>query len=247
MRILTIDIETLPHLVWAWGLHDQNISLNQIDEAGTIACFAAKWHGEKAVEFASVHEGTERAMLRKAHDLLSEADAVVGWNSASFDIKWLQGQFVKHKLPPPRPFKQIDLLRTARSKFKAASNKLDYWARFLGIGAKEQTGGFDLWKACMAGDEKAWKTMRRYNIQDVRLTEQVYDRLRPWVTNHPNIGVIDGAHCCPKCSSEKLQYRGHYVTRHKRYPQLQCRSCFAWLYLVSGQLQAGVQKLREAA
>lgn len=249
MKILTIDIETLPHEAYVWGLHDQHIALNQLKTPGTIACFAAKWFGEKKIQFAGINELTERQMLQRAHDLLSEADAVVGWNSASFDIKWLQGQFIKHRFAPPQPFKQIDLLKTARAKFRVASNKLDYWAGFLGLGHKEQTGGFDLWKACMAGDEKAWKTMRRYNIQDVRLTEQVYERLRPWIVSHPNIGVIDQHHCCPKCGGTKFQHRGQYTTRHQNYPQLQCRTtgCFTWLYLIRGELVAGVQKLREAA
>ncbi len=247
MRLLTIDLETLPHEVYAWGLHDQHIAINQIKTPGRIACFAAKWLGEKGVIYAADHEGTERQMLVKAHALLSEADAVIGWNSASFDVKWLQGQFIKHGLPPPIPFKQIDLLRTARGKFKVASNKLDYWAQFLGIGRKESTGGFDLWRGYMAGDEKARRAMRKYNIQDTRLTEQVYLKLRPWITNHPNVGVFDGSHCCPVCASQKIQSRGFYVTRSRRYAQAQCRSCFAWLYLVNGMLQEGVQRLRSAA
>jgi hypothetical protein len=112
-----------------------------------------------------------------------------------------------------------------------------------------QTGGFDLWKDCMAGDEKAWRKMRRYNIGDTVLTEKVYDVLRPYVKNHPNIGVFEGRPCCPKCGGEKVQARGHYVTREKSYPQFQCRTqgCFAWLYLVGGKLQEGMQRLRSAA
>ena len=246
MKILTVDIETFPHEVYAWGLHDQNISLNQIKKPGTVACFAAKFLGEKTVHFSSVHAGTEKAMIRKAHDLLSEADVAVGWNSTAFDVKWLQGQMVKHGLPPPKPFKQIDLLRTARGKFRLASNKLDYVAQFLGLGCKEQTGGFQLWRDCMAGDDKAWKKMEKYNIQDVRLTEAVYLKLRPWIVNHPNIGTYDGEHCCPSCGGDKIQSRGYYVTRHRKYPQAQCRGCFAWLYLVKGTFQKGVQGLRAA-
>jgi hypothetical protein len=247
MKILTIDIETFPHEAWVWGLHDQHIALNQIKKAGTIACFAAKWLDKKGVEFASAQEGTERQMLIKARDLLCEADAVIGWNSQSFDIKWIQGQLIKHRIAPPSPVKHIDLLRTGRGKFKVASNKLDYWAQFLGIGRKAHTGGFDLWRECMAGDEKAWAKMRRYNVQDVLLTEEVYGVFRPWITNHPNVGVFEGSHCCPVCASQKIQARGHYVTRSRSYPQAQCRSCFAWLYLVNGLLQEGVQKFRSAA
>lgn len=247
MKLLTLDIETMPHEVYCWGLWDQNIGLNQIKKAGTVGCWAAKWHGEKRVHFASVHEGTERAMLRGIHDLMSEADAVIGWNSAAFDVKWLQAQFIKNRLPPPQPFKQIDLLRTWRQQFKTASNKLDYAAQFLGIGQKVKTGGFDLWRDCIEGDERAWRKMRRYNIADVRLTESVYDEIRPWIKNHPNAGVFEGRECCPKCASEKVQSRGEYVTREKRYPQFQCRNCFAWLYRVGNALQEGVQTLRAAA
>lgn len=249
MRLLTIDIETLPHEVYAWGLHDQNVAINQIVKPGIVACWAAKWHGERKVHFASIHEGGEKAMLRQAHALISEADAVIGWNSASFDVKWLKGQFLKVRLPPLRPFKQIDLLRTARGEFRLASNKLDYWAQFLGIGQKVKTGGFDLWRDCMAGDDAAWRKMRRYNIGDTILTEKVYDILRPYIKNHPNVGVFEGRQCCPKCGGTHLQSRGEYVTRERSYPQFQCRNreCLTWLYQVSGKLQEGVQRLRSAA
>jgi hypothetical protein len=249
MKLLTIDIETFPHLSYTWGLYDQNIALNQLKKSGVVACWAAKWHGEKKVHFDSVHTSTPRAMFKGISELFSEADAVIGWNSAAFDVKWLQAGILLHNLPPPQPFKQIDLLRTWRQQFKTASNKLDYAAQYLGIGRKVQTGGFDLWRDCMDGCDKAWAKMRRYNIADVRLTEAVYDRIRPWIKNHPNVGVFDGRHCCPKCGGDKLQSRGHYVTRDRRYPQFQCRTpgCFAWLYHVAGGLQEGVQRMRAAA
>lgn len=235
MKLLVLDIETYPNTVYTWGLFDQNVALNQIVEPGGILSFAAKWVGDKAVTFASVHDTTERGMLKEAHRLLSEADAVIGWNSAAFDIKWLQGQFMKHGMAPPEPFKQIDLLRTVRQQAKFASNKLDHVAQYLGIGSKAQTGGFELWKACMAGDDKAWRTMRKYNIQDVRLTEEVYLKLRPWVKNHPNISAYSGEECCPKCGGHKHQRRGTFETATRNYAKYQCVTrlptggvCGAW-------------------
>ena len=39
--------------------------------------------------------------------------------------------------------------------------------------------GHELWLKCMAGNANAWKVMKRYNIQDVRVTEKLYDKLRP--------------------------------------------------------------------
>lgn len=246
IRLLTIDIETLPHEAWVWGLHDQNVGLSQLKKAGFIASFAAKFHGERRVYHADIHDG-EKAMLRQAHELLCEADAVIGYNSQKFDVRWFKGQFAKFKMQPISPVKHIDLLRTVRSEFYLPSYKLEYVARFFGVGAKVPTGGFELWKDFMAGCPKARAKMRRYNIGDTKVTEALYDELLPWIKNHPNIGVFEGRECCPKCGGKRVQSRGEYVTREKSYPQYQCRSCFTWLYMVAGKLQEGVQRLRAAA
>jgi DNA polymerase III epsilon subunit-like protein len=242
-----LDIETAPHKVYAWGLWDQRIALNQIVEPGYTLCYAAKWHGSREMLFDSVHNSKPEKMLKGVHALLDEADAVCHYNGERFDVPTLEGEFVKAGLPPPRPFKQIDLLKTCRRRFKFASNKLDYVSQVLGLGQKTAHKGMPLWHACMQGDEAAWRLMERYNRQDVRLLERLHDELRPWIKNYPNVGVFAGDRCCPKCGSHKLQRRGYYVTRNKSYPQSQCRSCFSWLYEVAGKLQAGIQTLREAA
>ena len=85
-RLLVIDIETRPLEVYCWGLHKQFIGVNQIKHPGGLLCFAARWVGEETSQFYSEWGGYER-MVRAAHRLLSEADAVVGWNSARFDVK----------------------------------------------------------------------------------------------------------------------------------------------------------------
>lgn len=232
-RILTIDIETFPHLLYGWGLHDQHFALNQVKEAGRMACFAAKWRGQRQTIFHSVHAGTERQMIRAAHDLFSQADMVVGWNSDSFDIKWINGVFIKHGLSPPAPYKKVDLLKSARFHARIASNKLACWAEYLGLGKKLDTGGFDLWRECMDGDEKAWRKMERYNRQDTLLTEKVYEKLAGmgWVKNQPNMQVITGAVCCtnPDCGSHRLQARGFTASITRRYQRWQCQDCGTWM------------------
>jgi DNA polymerase elongation subunit (family B) len=246
-RLLMLDIETAPHKVYAWGLYDQRIGLNQIVEPGYTLCYAAKWYGERGIMFDSVHQSTQAKMLKSVHKLLDEADAVCHYNGERFDVPTLEGEFAKHRMRPPSPFKHIDLLKTCRRRFKLASNKLDYVAQLFGLGQKTSHKGMPLWTACMNGEDTAWRTMERYNKQDVRLLEKLYEEIRPWVKNHPNFGAISGEHCCPLCESQKLQRRGYYVTRNKSYAQFQCRSCFAWLYEVSGKLQKGLQGMRQAA
>jgi len=227
MRLLMLDIETAPHLAAVWGLYDQNVSINQIIKPGYTLCWAAKWHGEDDVMFDSVLSGP-RKMVRGIHELLGEADAVCHYNGTKFDIPTLNKEFLLQKLDPPAPYKQIDLLWVARSRFRLASNKLDYVAQQLGLGSKVEHKGFDLWLECMAKKPEAWATMEKYNKHDVTLLERVYDRLLPWIKNHPNLSAYSGHAACPRCGSDKAQARGWAIANTLRYQRFQCKDCGTW-------------------
>ena len=67
-----------------------------------------------------------------------------------------------------------------KANFLFPSNKLDYVAQKLGVGAKVKHSGFKLWIKCMAGDKKAWAEMKKYQIQDVNLLVDLYYELLPW-------------------------------------------------------------------
>ena len=228
MKILVIDIETSPLIAPVWGLWENNVSYKHIQREGQILCYAAKWLGEKKVFFDSVHHSNERAMLKSAHALLSEADAVISFNGVNFDVKHLNAHFLLHKIKPPEPFKNIDLLKVAKGRFKFPSNKLDYIAKRLGIGQKTEHEGMELWLKCMAGNKTAWATMKRYNINDVILTETVYYKLLPWIQNHPNVNLFSDIDCCSNCGSGSLQSRGRAITSVGSYQRYQCLSCGAW-------------------
>ena len=47
----------------------------------------------------------------------------------------------------------------ARRNFMFNSNSLGDLGQTLGLGGKGDTGGFDTWLQCMAGDPKAWRRM----------------------------------------------------------------------------------------
>lgn len=227
VRILMLDIETAPHLVAAWGLFDQQIPIDRLLEPGYTLCWAAKWYGEKELMFSSILDG-KRKMVRGVHKLLEECDAVCHYNGTKFDIPTLNKEFLMQGLTPPAPYKQVDLLKTAKGRFRLASNKLDFVAGQLGLGSKVEHKGFDLWLECMAKKPEAWKTMEKYNKHDVVLLERVYERLKPWITTHPNMSAYAGERCCPKCGSEKSQARGWEVMKARRYKRYQCRDCGAW-------------------
>lgn len=180
MKILLLDIETTPMQVYAWGLWDQNISIDQIIKTTEMLCFGARWLGEKKVVFKSVHHDGKQAMLEELHKLMSEADLLVGWNSAAFDHKHINREFLEAGMVPPSPVKDLDLMSVTKANFLFPSNKLDYVAQKLGVGAKVKHSGFSLWIKCMEGDEKAWAEMKKYQIQDVNLLVDLYDKLLPW-------------------------------------------------------------------
>jgi DNA polymerase elongation subunit (family B) len=229
-RILVLDIETAPNLAYVWGLWDQRVGLNQLVEASSVLCFAAKWHGKPKVHYASDHHDGHAEMVKAAHALIDEADAIVHYNGRAFDLKHLRREFLLAGLGPTSPHKDIDLLTVVRSKFKFARNKLAHVSVELGLEGKAETGGFDLWRDCMAGDDKAWATMKRYNVQDVRLTEELYDKLVPWIDNHPHWALhatpqFEGDDCCQRCGSKDLMRRGHYRTNVGKYRLFQCKDC----------------------
>ena len=142
----------------------------------------------------------------------------------------LNQEFVNLGLPKPEPYKQIDMLRVARKQFRLPSNKLDYVARFLEVEGKLQHKGMSLWRDCMAGNKEAWAIMKAYNIQDVNLLEEVYDKLLPWIDGHPNVALYseDTEHACIKCGSHDLQKRGFQRTATMSYQRYQCNNCGAW-------------------
>jgi hypothetical protein len=171
-------------------------------------------------------------MVSLAHDLLDEADVVVHYNGARFDIPHLNREFINQDLTPPSPYKQVDLLRTVKRQFRFPSNKLDYVCQALDLGAKTHHTGHQLWVDCLTGDPDAWDLMQEYNEHDVVITEKLYLKLRPWITSHPTVALYeqdtDDVPTCPACGSVELERRGRAVTTVSTYQRYCCRDCGKW-------------------
>ena len=81
----------------------------------------------------------------------------------------------------------------------------------------------------MQGNKSAWNKMIQYNKQDVILLEAVYEKFKPYITNHPNLGLYQQKDfACPNCGSIHLQRRGFNRTKTNTYQRYQCQSCGAW-------------------
>jgi hypothetical protein len=124
---------------------------------------------------------------------------------------------------------EIDLLEVVKGNFRFISNKLQHVSTQLGLAGKVEHTGFELWKDCMAGDAKAWALMKKYNSGDVTLTEELYDRLRPWIRNHPHMGLYSGEEeVCSRCGSDDLERRGFTFTAVSKFQRFRCKGCGSW-------------------
>lgn len=239
MKLLAIDIETSPLLVWAWSLRQKYIPISNIVRPTRMMSFAAGWIGKRAVDFYSeqVDPGAsedDRAqqhalMVLEAHALLDEADAIVHWNGDHFDRPHLNREFRDHGLNPPAPYKQIDLMKVERRQFYDPSSKLAYATRALELEqGKIDNSGMPLWFACMDNDPAAWREMKRYNIRDVKALKEIYPIYLPWIEGHPNVALELGADVCTRCGSADYQHRGSRDTAVSSYPRMQCNACGGW-------------------
>jgi len=229
LKILLLDIETSPNVAHVWGLFKQNVSISQLQSSSYVMMWSAKWLGGNDMHFGSMHKSTAKKMLKPIHALLDEADAVIHYNGKSFDIPTLNKEFLLYGFRPPSPFKEVDLLLTARDRFRFPSNKLDYICKALNLGEKTKHAGHELWVRCLAGETAAWKEMEAYNRNDVVLLESLYNKLLPWIRNHPNRGTFDeGGNQCPNCGGHKLQRRGYARTQVNKFVRLQCTDCGTW-------------------
>jgi hypothetical protein len=233
MKILFLDLETSPNLAYVWGLWDQNIAITQLEASTEVICWGARWLGQEKVMFKSVHHHGKQAMLDELHKVMDEADVLIGWNSAAFDSKHIKREFIENGYLPPSPWIELDLMRVVRSQFKFPSNKLDYVAQKLGVGAKVKHSGFQLWLDCMAGIPKAWKEMKEYQIQDVNLLIDLYEVLLPWIKNHPHMGLDTGKpDSCRNCGSTEVSKWGYRYNASTKIQRYKCQWCGAY---VNGQ------------
>lgn len=201
-----------------------------------LLCFAARWGHEKRTRTWALPDyrgykrdrRNDKALCKDLFKLLDQADIVVAHNGDAFDIKKINSRLIVNGIGVPSTYKSFDTLKAARKAFKFDSNKLDNLGRYLGEGRKIPNTGAALWRGCVNGDEKSWRIMRRYNAQDVDLLVNVYERIKPWASTHPDMRVYDGRPGCPKCRSTDVQRRGFAVTAVHRYERLQCRACGGW-------------------
>ena len=231
---LLLDVECAPKLAYVWGMWKQNVSQDMLLEHSYLMSASVKILGSATTHYCEVRTEDDYRLTNWLIEWLDNADYVVAHNGRKFDIPLIKARALINGIEPPSPFKVIDTLEIARKEFLFTRNSLENLAIQLNCNLHKlkdrKFSGFSLWKECMEGNEEAWAEMKKYNIMDVDVLEEVYLKLRAWDSRHPNINVEDDETTtrCPKCSSDKLERRGFYTTNVGKYQRYQCRSCGGW-------------------
>lgn len=250
-KILTLDIETKPHLCYSFQTWNTNILPVQVLDPTRMICVAAKWHHEKKVQFFSEYErfapsylgeGWDREyyhldMVQQIHALMDEAHVVVTYNGDKFDLPHINREFHLAGLKPPSPYVSVDLYKVIKRNEIWMSHKLAYVTEQLRLSGKMDNSGWELWKGVLSEDpvvrHKAWLEMRRYCKRDVATTDELLVEAMPLITNMPHPSLFDeeidpGVVLCQNCESPNVQRRGYAVTKTRRYPRYQCQDCGKW-------------------
>lgn len=214
---LFFDIETSFNvgIFWRSG-YNLTIQPDDIIQERAIICVSWKWEGLDEVHHLQWDDNQcDKQLLKDFIKILNKADEIVAHNGDRFDIKWLRTRCLLHGIDMFPTYQTIDTLKQAKSQFNFNSNKLDYIAKFLGVGAKLKHEGMDMWKAIVfKKDAEALKRMVEYCDMDVIVLEKVYQKLAPYSKHKLNYAVLRGGEKfeCPECGTTHVRKRKTYTT-----------------------------------
>lgn len=231
-KILLYDIETAPNLAYVWGKYEQNVI--DFKEQRSLLSFSYKWVGQTEIHHSNRYkEETDENLVIRLATLLEAADIVVAHNGDQFDRKILKTRMLYWKMRPLKPNCSIDTKKVAKAYFSFNGNSLNDLCKYLKLGAKIPDMPFSVWTGCMEDDKKSWKIMKKYNNHDVHLLNKVYERVKPWIENHPTLkssprsnSGLNGS--CPNCQSTRVRRNGTRRTLKTLRIRLNCQSCGKW-------------------
>jgi DNA polymerase elongation subunit (family B) len=241
---LFFDIETGPIPVWVWDLNSKSnahISHKNIIKGVPwgIICICWKWAGERQVQSLTWDQRqNDKRMIAEFIPVLDQATEILMHNGDRFDIPWIRGRAIYHRIPMRPEYPTLDTLKQSRRLFRFPSHRLDFLGQHL-VNEEKVPVEFDLWKSIVEDKSPAGMAkMVKYCKQDVRLLEKVFDRMAPYVPPITHLGSRPSA--CPECGqTDRVIFKGRRTRKTGYvYIQLLCRRCPKWFGMPATRLLA---------
>lgn len=207
---------------WAW-LDNTNQKVGNIE-------------GVKVSDFKSAYKKDFRddlGVVKRLHEVMSQADLIVGHNSDSFDIKKINYKFIKYGLEPLDLPPTVDTLKSARKYARSSSNSLYYLAKEFNVPLKVDLGS-GIMHAADRGCSSSLDKLFKYCKGDIKAGASLYFKLLPYIKNHPNINRILGIQkkatpksikACGSCGSKRIIRNGYRATKTGRKQRYICQDC----------------------
>ena len=243
------DIETSPNIILSWRVgYKLCVPHENILKERGIICICWKWEHRKRVDSLEWDGGDDRAMLEEFSEVANQADELIAHNGDRFDLPFFQGRRLLHDLPPIPEHKTVDTLVIARRRFKLNSNRLDYLGQVLGLGGKTKTE-FQMWKDILLDNcPKAMAKMVRYCKRDVKLLQEVWEKMAPYhkPKTHAGVHSFRDRWSCPHCASENVKINTRQTTA-AGVPRIgfQCKDCSRY-YSVSQKAYNDYREWRDS-
>ncbi len=206
---------------------------------GNMLAFGYKWQGEKEGHVLSLldsnpicnHCGlveavSDKKLIRAAAKVLEQADLVVSWFGKGFDWKFLNTRVLDARLKPLPPTPHIDLYFTAKHHLKLSSNRLASVQDFLQLPTAKTTLKKRVWRRAQAGHVASIKYIVDHCEKDVSVLQEAYDRLKPYVRQHPVVKLLTDREC--KIDGGRMGSKGIVWQGGKQLRRLKCNKCGAW-------------------
>lgn len=203
---------------------------------GYMLAFGYKWLGGRTkvlsiltsqLPCGTCHrvEGDDRVLTGEVHKVMSAADMLVTWYGKGFDVPFINSRVIDAGLPPLPSTPHVDLYFTARHHLKLSSNRLASVQNFLQLKTEKTPLTRRVWRRAQAGDVPSIKYVVDHCRADVDVLEQAYEKLKPYVRQHPFVGSVKACRVC----GGPVQKRGYALTA-LRGPRcrVQCTGCGAW-------------------
>jgi hypothetical protein len=247
MKRLFFDLETAPNvaLVWRTG-YKLVVTPESIVHERAIICVSWKWEGKDEIHNLRWDKNQcDKKLLERFVKELNKADEIIAHNGDRFDVKWVRARCIFHDLDIPNAWTSVDTLKFAKTAL-FNSNKLDYLAKFLKVGGKIETGGYDLWRSIVLDKcNDSLKHMVKYCDNDVLILERVWQKLQKYVPQKTHLAVLKGGEKwhCPKCTSEDNKLNRTYTTSAGTIKRaMKCMNCGGYHTISNSDYTKSIQE-----
>ena len=157
-------------------------------DAGIIVGIGLMSEAGKSEYFEAKKTSDEKMLLTKLLKRIESVDVIVTWSGRGFDVPYLTTRLLNYSMDPRQVLGKLhlDLNEVVRSRLRLTFTYLDHVCDFFGIRRERGPMGLEvphLFVKALEGDETSLRTIRDHCLDDLRVTREVFLKLRPLLEN----------------------------------------------------------------